>query len=304
LPTGIERNKNGYKKMTKSVLTTFLFVLVCTISLPLASQPKPRVLTPGNKQFTYRNYQLPGPRIEMGLSGGVVFPFTDVAPGAPDQQPGFLDFRFETVDINAGLIFRYRFNDLYAIRGAANYLKLKGDDRWAQTDTVRQRNRSFTNELYEMSVMGEFYIPKRKHNVVKNSWIDFVLYAGVGAIYHDPLIEGIIIGPDGKPDAYDLEQRTDPFAYKNIAMVFPTGVQVQYNYLNKWTVGLDMNFRWTFTDFLDGFDRPAVQRPDYYFTTNLNFTYVLTYAPRKANVPLFRGVFKKKRSNAGNQGWM
>jgi hypothetical protein len=290
--------------MTKSFLSPFLFVLICMLPWVVDSQPKPRVLTPGNKQFTYRNYLLPGPRIELGLSGGAVYPLTDVAPGEPDQQPGLADFRFESVDFNGGLFFRYRFNDLYAVKTTANYLKFKGNDIWADTDTVRQRRRSFKNELYELAVIGEFHIPKKKTNEVKNSWVDFILFAGVGAVYHDPIIEGIILDASGQPDLYDLEQRTDPYAYKNIAMVFPTGLLIQYNYLNKWTAGLDMNLRWTFTDFLDGFNRPARQRPDYYFTTNITFSYVLTYSPRKANVPLFRGVFKKKRSNAGNQGWM
>lgn len=290
--------------MSKSFLFPFLFVLIGLIPWSVVSQPRPRVLTPGNKQLTYRNYQLPGPRIELGLTGGGVFPLTDVAPGEPDQQPGLLDFRLQSVDINGGLFFRYRFNDLYAVKGTANYLKFKGDDAWADTDTVRQRRRSFTNELYELAVIGEFHIPKRKGNIVKNSWVDLILFAGVGTVFHDPIIEGIILDSFGQPDLYDLEQRNDPFAYRNIAMVFPTGLLVQYNYVNKWTVGLDMNLRWTFTDFLDGFNRPSVQRADYYFTTNLTFSYVLTYSPRIANKPLFRGVFKKKRSNAGNQGWM
>ena len=290
--------------MIRSALSTFLMVMICSLPWSAASQPKPRVLTPGNKQLTYRNYQLPGPRMELGLSGGAVFPLTDVAPGEPDQQPGLADFTMESIDFNGGMFFRYRFDDLYAVKLSTNYLSFRGDDRWADTDTVRQRRRSFTNKLYEMTVVGEFHIPKRKGNEVRNSWVDYIFYTGLGAVYHDPVIEGIIYGPDGLPDPYDEEQRNDPFAYKNIVMVFPTGFLLQYNYLNKWTLGLDMNMRWTFTDFLDGFNRPSRQRPDYYFTTNLTFSYVLTYAPRKSNKPLFRGVFKKKRSNAGNQPWM
>lgn len=296
--------------MKKGILPTFLCIVLLSFPGVLTGQPRPRVLTPGNKQFTYRNYQLPGPRMELGLTGGGVFPLTDVAPGEPDQQPALKDFRFETVDFNGGMFFRYRFNDLYAVKTSLNYLKFKGDDRWAQTSIVRDRGRSFTNTLYEWTAVGEFHVPKRKGNEVKNSWVDFILFAGAGAVYHDPVVEGIIAGSgpndtngDGVDD-YDQEQRNDPLAYKNIAMVFPTGLLVQYNYLNKWTVGLDVNWRWTFTDFLDGFDRPARQRPDYYLTTSLSFSYVLTYAPRKSNVPLFRGVFKKKRSNAGNQPWM
>lgn len=284
--------------MTKSVLPSFLFVLICLLPWLAAAQPKARTLTPGNKQFTYRNYQLPGPRIELGLMGGAVYPFTDVAPGEPDTQPAITDFRFKSVDLNTGLFFRYRFNDLYAVKGTASYHKLKGDDFWAETDTVRDRGRSFTNELYELAAIGEFYIPKRKGNEVKNSWFDVILFAGVAGIYHDPQVYGPIIDP------YDLEQQNDPRAYKNFAVAFPTGIILQYNYLNKWTVGLDMNWRWTFTDFLDGFDRPTNQRPDYYFTTNLTFSYVLTYSPRKSNTTLARKVFKPKRSNAGNQGFL
>lgn len=262
------------------------------------AQPKPRVLTPGNRQFTYRNYQLPGPRIEIGLTGGAVYPLSDVAPGIHDTQPKITDFRFNSVDFNGGLFFRYRHNDLWAVKGAANYLKLKGDDWFSNNDTVRARNRSFSNELIELAAIGEFHIPKKKGNEVKNAWVDFILFAGVAGVYHDPQIFGPII------DNYDREQQRDPYAYKNIVMTFPTGLIIQYNYLNKYTLGLDMNFRWTFTDFLDGFDRPTRQRPDYYFTTNLSFSYVLTYSPRKSNTNLFRRVFKPKRSNAGNQGFM
>lgn len=290
--------------MTKRVLPALLFVLLTILPWFGYAQPKPRVLTPSNKQFTYRNYHLPGPRIELGLSAGAVYPFTDVAPGEPDQQPAITDFSFKSVDVNSGLFLRYRFNDLYALKGTATYLKLKGDDWHARSEAVRQRGRSFSNELYELGVIGEFYLPKKKGNEVKNAWVDFILFGGVAGVYHDPVISGIIRDSLGRPDRYDQEQRNDPDAYKNLIVSFPTGLIIQYNYLNKWTLGLDMNFRWTFTDFLDGFDRPTRQRPDYYFTTNLTFSYVLSYAPRRSNTTLFRKVFKPKRTNAGNQGFL
>lgn len=277
--------------------TTFLLLFLIVFPWQVYSQPRPRVLTSSNQQFTYRNYQMPGPRIELGFSAGGVFPFTDVAPGEPDMQPALTDFRFESVDLNGALFARYRFNDLYGLKGSFSYVRLKGDDFWAASDAVRERGRSFSNNLFELAAVGEFYLPKKRGNIVRNAWMDFILYGGIAAVYHDPKVFGPII------DDYDRAQQNDPFAYKNLVMVFPTGIMVQYNYLNHFTIGLDMNFRWTLTDFLDGFDRPAKQRSDYYMTTNLSFSYIISHSPRKSNSLLSRKVFKRKRSGAGSLGF-
>ena len=277
--------------------TIYFFLFLVLVPWYAHSQPRPRVLTPSNQQFTYRNYQMPGPRLEIGFSAGGVFPFTDVAPGEPDMQPALTDFRFNSVDMNGALFARFRFNDLYGLKGSFSYIRLKGDDFWADSDAVRARERSFTNNLFELAAVGEFYLPKKRRNVVKNAWVDFIFYAGIAGVYHDPKVFGPVI------DDYDRAQQNDPFAYNNLIMVFPTGVMVQYNYLNKYTVGVDMNFRLTLTYFLDGFDRPTKQRSDFYMTTNLSLGYVINYSPRKSNSLLSRKVFKRKRSGAGNLGF-
>lgn len=281
-------------KVNLPFLVAILFVFMPWLA---EAQPKARVLTPGNRQFTYRNYHLPGPRSEIGITAGNVFPFTDTAPDIHDTQPKFSDFSLQSSDFNGSLFFRYRHNGMLAIKGTASYIKLKGDDRWSNNDTVRARDRSFQNELFELAAIGEFYIPKPRGNIVKNSWFDFILFAGVAGVYHNPQDYGPTI------DLYDFNQQNDPKAYKNLIMTFPTGLIVQYNYLNKWTVGLDMNFRLTFNDFLDGFDRPTWQRHDYYFTTNLSFSYVINYSPRKANTGLFRNLFRPKRERDGFLGF-
>lgn len=283
--------------MTYRIVLHWFLVFVLMIPCTLVAQPRARQLTPGNRQFTYRNYQLPGPRREVGMIAGYVFPFTDVAPGIHDTQPALTDIRPNAADFSGSLFFRYRHNGMIAVKTAASYIKLKGDDLWSNNDTVRARNRSFSNNIFELALIGEYYIPHNRGNIVRNSWLDFVLFAGVAGVYHDPRVYGPTL------DLYDYNQQKDPNAYNNFIMTFPAGVIFQYNYLNKWTAGLDLNFRFTFTDFLDGFDRPTSQRHDYYFTTSISFSYVLDYNPRKANTTLFRKIFKPKRQRDGFLGF-
>ena len=285
-----------YFMISRSVLL-WLLVFLLTIPCTLDAQPRARQLTPGNRQFTYRNYQLPGPRSELGLTAGYVFPFTDVAPRIHDTQPALTDIRLKSTDFNGSLFYRYRHNGMMAFKTTASYIKLKGDDLWSNNDTVRARNRSFSNNIFELALIGEFYIPQQRGNIVKNSWVDFVLFAGVAGVYHTPRVYGPTL------DLYDYNQQRDPKTYRNFIMTFPTGIIAQYNYLNKWTIGLEMNFRLTFTDFLDGFNRPTRQRHDNFFTTNLSFSYVLNYSPRKANTTLFRKIFKPKRERDNFMGF-
>jgi len=277
----------------KGVILGLLLLLTPAL---IFSQARTSILSPGNKQISYRSFRLPGPRIEFGVVSGLTMPLTDSAPEHLLEQPGLGDFRIKSTGVNSGMFFRYRFNDLYAIKSSVSYLRLTGDDSWASSPEVIERQLEFRNQLVELSAVGEFYLPRLSAHDVRSSWVDVILFAGIAGVFNNPELKGPII------DYYDVFQRYDEDLRRRFVMAFPTGMMVQYNYANKWTMGLKGNFRWTFHDFLDGFNRPTSQRPDYYFTLNLSFSYVIDYNPRVANREIFRSVFRSKRRGLGTMG--
>lgn len=225
-----------------------------------------------NKRLTYRSDHMKYERWEGGLSIGVANSMTDIGPSEPNTQPAITDFYSRAFSPALMAHARYRFNSAFSLKSNLGVSMLRGNDRWSENIDVVNRGKSFSNNVYEGSLLAEVYMPKPKRRVKadfgKGSF-DLFLFAGLSAFYNTPDIQGPII------DDFDEGIMNADFLYNNLQIGIPFGAGVQWTVSNKWVFGLDMNFRYTFFDYLDGLTRPYSTRNDFYFSTNFNIGYIL-----------------------------
>lgn len=236
-----------------------------------------------NMKLNYRGYMLQNHRWEGGFSLGVANSLTDVASSQAQTQAAMTDVYSRGLSPALSLYSRYRFNDIFAIRANGGAMMIRGNDRWSSDLEVVNRGRSFTNTIFELSAVGELYKPRKKKNIKSEmslNKMDLYLFGGISAFYHSPEIKGAVI------DEYDRSILEADNIYSNYQVGLPLGAGIQWLISNRWILGMDFNFRYTFFDYLDGFRRPYSTRNDFFFTSNIHFGFIIdSQSFRPGNTP-------------------
>lgn len=268
--------------------TLFLVVLMVSITLDIVAQPPMGSKSRG--KLNYRGFMLQNNRLEGGFSAGVANAITDIAASQPNTQASMMDFYSRGLSPAIGVYGRYRFNELFSLRLTGSAIMIKGNDRWSPDIEIVNRGKSFRNNIFETAFMGEVYMPKRATRPKRDFSffrMDLFLFAGLAAFYHSPEIDG-----DPIDDFDENLMRNAEWIYNNWQLAFPLGMGWQWTLGNRYVVGLDFNFRYTFFDYLDGFRRPYSTRNDFYFTSKLSFGFILASASNRTGRSTARHVFR------------
>ena len=147
---------------TLQFLSGLVLVLVLCSGTVLAQRPaieKNQKKKPN--RVAYRNYIYQKPFFEFGGQIGPSIAFTDVAPKTPQTQPSFLEFKVQDMRFVGGVYARYRMKPWLGLRSDINYAMLAGDDMHSLNAEVRSRQKSFNNQLFELSSLKEIYFPNK-----------------------------------------------------------------------------------------------------------------------------------------------
>lgn len=253
----------------------------------------PNMSKKSRKQLSYRNFALQGPRMELGLGLGIANAFTDLAASNARSQPAVTDIYARGLLPALSLYLRYDSGNIFAIKGSFNTCQLKANDAWSSDLEVVNRGKAFTNTIYEGSITGELHLPRdysHPKRDINSNQIDPYLFVGLGLFYHQPDVQGEPI------DDFDEAMNT-PDLYSNWQLSVPMGMGVHWNMSSRWKMGWEVNFRYTFFDYLDGVTRPYSTRNDFYFTTNFNIGYVFMKKERKTNKNVRKHVFGPRIEN-------
>jgi len=179
-----------------------------------------------------------------------------------DYSPADLDLNQSRTAFGVG--YRYRFHKLLSASGKFSYLVLKGDD--AQTKDIYRNNRNlnFRSNLFELSARieagyqkirrgGGSYGVQKNYSRYKNISHALYGYLGVGAFYFNPYGKT----PDGrwvalKPlrtEGQGLPGGAKPYSNFNAGILF--GAYYKFTLKKIWSVGVDICYRKTFTDYID-----------------------------------------------------
>ncbi len=183
--------------------------------------------------------------------------------GANKEGSNFLaDYEFAMTRPLLSLGFRYMLLEKVSTKIMLSYGWLKGDDK-STTETYRNyRNLSFYTPLVEFAIQGEYHLTKerighrynlRRVRGVKGIKLNTYLFAGIAGFWFNPK------GKDQNGKWQSLQplgtegQNLSPTRekYSRIQVAIPFGLGLKYGLNRKWSVGLELGVRKTFTDYID-----------------------------------------------------
>ncbi len=193
-----------------------------------------------------------GYRFEYGVITGVSNYLGEIGGREGKGRPFVMDLKLAKTRWNEGLYMRYRFHPKLAVKLSLNYLRIEGADKLSINPGRKYRNLSFRNDIYdfETTLNWIFFDSKKPTGVYARTNIYFTayLFAGAGVFHHNPktLYQGswVALQPI----------KTEGVTYSKWGYCVPLGAGF-YVTLNKrrrsHRIGLEINWRYTNTDYLD-----------------------------------------------------
>jgi hypothetical protein len=180
-----------------------------------------------------------------------------------DYSP--LDLEANATRLALSLAYRYKFTKKINLHTSFNYLTLSGDDKLTADKFRNNRNLNFKTNLYEIGTRIEFSTATIRqqgiYNIRRNlgktnrrRYYEVMGFVGIAGFYFNP--KGKNPADDSYINLYNLHTEgqglpNGPKQYKRIGIAIPVGVAFRAVINKEWTVGLEFNYRMTFTDYID-----------------------------------------------------
>lgn len=211
-----------FKKSIKAILPLFLMMMVIT---PQAS---------AQDDVTYQEY---------GFWIGSSTYFGDLNPS----------YNFNKTRPAFGAFYKYSIGPYIAFKGGVSYASVAGTDELSTDPFPERRNLSFRSNIFEVGGHVEFnfvrYIPGSKKYFAAP-----YLTVGLSMFHFEPQAEyqGTWynlreLGTEGQQNG-DFSGKT---AYNNVQASIPVGLGFKYWIQNRWNFGIEANYRFAFTDYID-----------------------------------------------------
>ncbi len=200
-------------------------------------------------------------RLEFFLAAGATAFLGDLGGQDGPGKPFIYDFEPTQTRYSITGGVRYYLRKYHALRGSLSYGRLRGDDATTNYVNRHYRNLNFKSPVIQFDAKYEFYLlkPKTLHlagarstSIFNGNRFGAYVSAGAGFMFFNP--KGELNG-----DWYALKpMQTEgqgmpngPKPYKRLGLVFPLGGGVTYLLNRNYTIGLDFQYHWTTTDYID-----------------------------------------------------
>lgn len=178
-----------------------------------------------------------------------------------DYSP--VDLEFSMTRPAVSIAYRYKITKFMNWHSSFNYMMVSGNDNLTTEPFRNNRNLNFKSNIFELATRIElgYFSNKVGHRygirrtlskrMKSRSW-ELVGFIGIGGFYYNPKGNGpsgwVKLRPlhtegQGLPDG--------PKQYSNFSVSIPMGVAYRIILSKKWCVGLEVNYRKTFTDYID-----------------------------------------------------
>lgn len=153
-------------------------------------------------------------------------------------------------NVGGGLFFKYNFNPMWGLKFSANHLLISGDDRDFDNEFQQVRNLKFSNQLTELGLNVEFNFWGLMD--IKRS-LNFTPYiaTGLALIKHDPYIYYEDTKVKLRTLQLEYDANSNSTVYNNLNLAVPIVLGIKYKINSTWSLGLEANYRFAFTDYLD-----------------------------------------------------
>ena len=175
-----------------------------------------------------------------------------------------LDLNLNQSRTALGFGARYKIQRWLNVAGKFSYLNVRGDDSVTEDIYRNNRNLNFKSNIYELAARAEFgyqstrrggnkYGIRRNYGRSRNITHNLFVFIGIGGFYYNPkgrtpTGEYVALRPlhtEGQGLA------NGPRQYKKVSVSIPVGAALHVILSKLWSVGLEFNYRTTFTDYID-----------------------------------------------------
>ncbi len=195
------------------------------------------------------------------VDAGVTHFLGDLGGGAEDAAHffGVRDINFAKTRPVLSAKFRYRIIEEVAAKAGISWGIIAASDEDSGSEGRMLRNLSFTSNIWQFSLHGEYYFVKEKSNPRYSfsslrSIRNFSAYAftGISATYFNPKAEYDGVKYALQPLGTEGQGIGDnPDLYSRIAIGWPLGLGAKYSLTRDLAIGLEISNTYTTSDYLD-----------------------------------------------------
>jgi len=169
--------------------------------------------------------------------------------GKSDTRRDFImDMKLQSSKFDFGGFARYRFLPKLYGKADLSWIRISGDDKFSTNPGRAGRNLSFRTDIYELSFTAQyaFYeIPDLGRTMRYRNDLKMYAFTGISALYFNPMTEY-----NGQYVAL-RPLTTEGKKYSAFSAGVPLGIGVMVTLEKKHRIGWELNWRTTFTDYLD-----------------------------------------------------
>lgn len=211
-----------------------------------------------------------GQKAEVGVIAGASNYLGEIGGDSKPGQPFVSDIQYNMTNFATGAFYRYEMSHTVAYRFNFIYSRISGDDKYSSNYARNLRNLNFRSDIFEISLQTELMLLRKSFSIHANPFkgtkktanyivrgeIGVYAFAGIGVFHFNPQTkyngEWINLQPlctEGQGISTD-EIQIDGEKYQLTQMNLPVGAGLYYRF-NQYKIGLEIGWRYTFTDYLD-----------------------------------------------------
>lgn len=185
---------------------------------------------------------------DFGGTMGATNYLGDIGGKEGERRDFISDIKLAKTRWNFGGFARYKWRPKVSLKAAVDYIRLEGDDKLSTNPARQFRNFNFRNDIADMALTAEYFF--YENNDLGNTYryrngFRAYLFGGVGGFFSNPKTyykgEWVALRP----------YATEGVEYKRFVMNIPMGVGFYFTINKKHRIGYELNYRKTFTDYLD-----------------------------------------------------
>lgn len=188
--------------------------------------------------------------MDFGINLGAANYMGEIGGDVGTANPWLLDMKFQQTNMAFGGFYRYHFNERLAAKIQLNYVRIEGADSLSNEPTRVARNLSFRTDIFEAMLTGEYnFFIKHDMNRRSRKRVDFRSYAfaGIGALLYYPHAKLNDKWYYLRPLATEGIDKQ----YDEMTIAVPLGLGAHFTFNRKTRIGLEVGYRFAFTDYLD-----------------------------------------------------
>lgn len=197
---------------------------------------------------------------DFGLGLGAANYLGEIGGKEKTRRNFIADLKIKSTRTAVSPYIRMKLSQAVSVRTSISWSRITGADSLSLNRGRVGRNLSFRNDIFEVPLLGEYnFYSANDIARINRKRVDFRAYTfgGVSVFYHNPKTQYNGAWVPLQP------LQTEGVAYKKISFAVPVGLGFYYVYNRIYKIGLELNWRKTFTDYLDDISTVYKKQEDF-----------------------------------------